>query len=239
MPPQPLLKICSDAIISFTPERNRETILFPPERVMERPAVAAHIAQCIVCWSLVEIETSRLFTRLFGLGPDFEAGVELYNQFGGASLKENAIKVLARSGRGRACYEIIDALLKVINSQQKTRDKIAHWCWGISDQIPDGLVLVDPKDILLHEARMAQKYLRGDELPSVEERQLPLDIVYVYRVADLQADARAFVELAALVKKCHGLCTTSHDQRFWQLRDELLRDDRLASRLIPSSSEDQ
>ncbi len=238
MPPQSLRKICPAATISFAPERNRETILFPPEKVIERPEVAARIAQCIACWSLVEIETSRLFARLFGRGPDLEAGVALYNSFAGANHKERAIKVLARSGKGRACYEIIDALLKVIESQRKIRDKIAHWCWGISDQIPDGLVLVDPKDILLHEARITKKYQQG-ELPSVEERQLPVDIVYVYRIADLQVDAREFVELAALIKKCHGLCTTHRDQRFWQLRNELLKDARLASRLNPSCPEDQ
>lgn len=216
MPPQPLLKICPEAGISFT-----------PERVIERPEVAAWIGQCITCWSWVETQTSRLFTLLLGL--NIEAGTELYNSFPGASLKENGIKILARSKLGPAHYQIIDALLKVVNSHQKIRDKIAHWYWGISDQITDGLILVDPKDILIQDARVKDKALRS-EFPTADDYRIPLDRVYVYRTKDLQVDVKAFIELAALVTKCHGLCRLQGN-RLWQLRDELLTDDRLASRL--------
>jgi len=141
------------------------------------------------------------------LGINIEAGMELYNSFGGVSLKENSIKVLARAKLGPAHYEIIDALLKVINSHQKTRDKIDHWYWGISDQIADGLVLVDPKDILIRDARVMDKFLRSQQ-PTAEDHRMPLDRIYVYRVKDLQADARDFIELAKLVNKCQGLCVS-------------------------------
>ena len=57
-----------------------------------------------------------------------------------------------------------------------------------------------------------------------------LQHVYVYRTKDLQVDVKAFIELAALVTKCHGLCRLQGN-RLWQLRDELLTDNRLASRL--------
>ncbi|HLH12435.1 MAG TPA: hypothetical protein VKV77_11230 [Methylovirgula sp.] len=208
---------------------------FTPERTIERPEVASWIAQCITCWSWVETQTSRLFSLLLGL--NIEAGVELYNSFGGASLKENAIKVLARSKLAPAHYQLIDALLKVINSHQKTRDKIAHWYWGISDQIQDGLVLVDPKDILIRDARIADKQLRSEQL-TADDYRITLEHIYIYRVRDLQADAKTFIELAALVNKCHGLCRLTGN-RLWQLRDELSRDARLVERLNPSSSAGQ
>ncbi len=221
MPPQPLLKTYPNAGMAFA-----------PELTINRPEVAAWIAQCITCWSWVETQTSGLFTLLLGL--NVEAGMELYNSFGGASLKENGIKILARSNLERADYEIIDALLKVVNSHQRTRDKIAHWYWGLSDQIPDGLVLIDPKDLLIRNARVEAK-LRVGEHATHDDLRIPLEKVYVYRIKDLQADATAFTELADLVTKCHRLCMVRNRKRRAELRDALSKDGRLAARLNPSS----
>jgi hypothetical protein len=216
MLPQPILKISPRANVSFA-----------PGRVIERPEVAAWIGQCITSWSDVETQTSRLFTLLFGTR-NVEAGVELYNSFGTSALKQNAIKTLARSKLPRGCYE---ALLKVVESHQKTRDKIAHWYWGISDEIPDGLALVNPKNILVREARTTDKMARAERLIEVD-CEAPRDEIYVYRIKDLKVDAKAFSELAALIRKCHGLCFKTGN-RLWRLRDELLSDGRLAGRLNP------
>jgi hypothetical protein len=220
MPPQPLLKICPNAGLSFT-----------PESVIDRPEVAAWIGQCMACWSWVETQTSRLFTLLIEV--NVEAGVELYN-LGFASVKVNAIRVLARSKLATPHYKLIDALLKVIESQEKTRNKIAHWCWGISDQIPDGLVLIDPKQILIRDARIMDKAARGDR-QTADDYRYPLDCVYVYRLSDLQADAKAFLDLAGLVNRCHGLARLQGN-RLWQLHDELSKDGRLAERLDQTPS---
>jgi hypothetical protein len=65
-------------------------------------------------------------------------------------------------------YKIIDALLKVIESHEKIRNKIAHWYWGISDEIPDGLALVDPKQILVRDARIMDLQAQGKR-PTAED----------------------------------------------------------------------
>jgi hypothetical protein len=221
MAPQPLLKVYPKAGMSFN-----------PELTINRPEVAAWIGQCITCWSSVETQTSGLFTLLLGL--NVEAGMELYNSFASASLKENGIKILARSNLRRPDYEIIEALLKVVDSHQKIRDKIAHWYWGFSDQISDGLVLIDPRVLLSRNARVEAKN-RAGKFATIDESRIPLEEVYVYRIRDLQTDARAFTELADLVTKCHRLCMERGKKRA-QLRDELSKDGRLAARLNPSSS---
>lgn len=217
MPPQPLRTICPTAGIAFC-----------PELTIERPEVAAWIAQCITCWSWVETQVSRLFTLLLKL--NVEAGVELYNSFGGASLKENGIKVLARSRLRTPDYEIIEALLKVVQSHQKIRDKIAHWYWGKSDDIQDGLVLINPKYILAHDAKI-HDILNHGKTPTIEDMRYPLDQIYVYRIKDLQVDAESFCKLALLVNKCHGLCGMT-GPTLVALRDELSKDGRIAERLI-------
>ena len=221
MPPQPIKFIKPDAGISFT-----------PESTIERPEVGAWIAQCIACYSWVETQTSRLFSMLLRL--NVEAGIELYNELGGASLKESGLKILARSRLAPPDYAIIEALLKVIQSHQKIRDKIAHWYWGKSDQIEDGLILIDPKYILIHDARLMDMWTAG-KLPILKDYRYPIDKIYVYRVKDLQVDAKAFIDLAILVNKCHGLCNRE-GPALVELRVELSKDDRIAERLGPSSS---
>jgi hypothetical protein len=113
MPPQPLRLIRPDA-----------GLLFAPEATIERPEVGAWIAQCIACWSWVETQTSRLLVQLAAI--NVQDGVELYNDMRGASLKESSIRILARARLPKSDFSIIDALLQVIRSNQKTRDKIAH-----------------------------------------------------------------------------------------------------------------
>jgi hypothetical protein len=220
MPPQPIKFIKPEAGISFT-----------PESTIERPEVGAWIAQCIACYSWVETQTSRLFAALLKL--NVEAGIELYNELGGASLKENGLKILARSRLSPPDYAIIEALLKVIQSHQKIRDKIAHWYWGKSDQIEDGLILIDPKYILIQDARLADMWNAGKR-PTHEDLIYPLEKIYVYRVKDLQVDAKSFIDLAKLVNKCHGLCVRQ-GLELVELRDELSKDGRIAERLGPSS----
>jgi hypothetical protein len=93
-----------------------------------------------------------MFVTLTGLNS--QATTELYNSFASANLKMNAIKLLAISSLATEDSKIILALLRVIDSHQKIRDKIAHWAWGIPTEIPDGLVLVDPKFLASQQANL-------------------------------------------------------------------------------------
>jgi hypothetical protein len=169
--------------------------------------------------------------------PQCEAGTELYNSFSGASLKENGIKILARSTLRRSDYKIIDALLKVIDSQQKIRNKIVHWFWGYSEQIPDGLVLIDPKILLLRNARV-QARKRAGKFATIDEAAIPFEEIYVYRIKDLETDASSFIALAGLITKCHRLCMARGKKRA-ELRRELSKDGRLVSRLARCDQADQ
>jgi len=222
MPPQLLSFIKPDAGISFT-----------PESTIERPEVGAWIAQCIACYSWVETQTSRLFSLLLGL--NVEAGIELYIGFGAASLKENGLRILARSRLAPPDYAIIEALLKVIQSHQKIRDKIAHWYWGKSDQIGDGLILIDPRYILLHDARLADMR-NANKRPTIDDVRYPMDKIYIYRIKDLQIDASSFCDLALLVNKCHGLCIRKGSE-LARLRDELWSDSGTVSPIVNAATQ--
>ena len=40
--------------------------------------------------------------------------------------------------------KVFRAVLSVTKSVEKERNKLAHWLWGVDDQLPDKVILVDP-----------------------------------------------------------------------------------------------
>jgi hypothetical protein len=63
------------------------------------------------------------------------------------SAKTNAITVAADSLLIERPDELraLKALIKIAKTHQKSRNKLAHWVWGYSVQLPTALLLMDPK----------------------------------------------------------------------------------------------
>lgn len=215
MPPQPLTRIASGIGIAFS-----------LELVRERPEVAAKIGEAIACYSWVETQVSRLFVDLAGLNT--VAATELFNAFDSARLKINAIKILAMTNLDKDTFVVIERLIKTVQSHQKIRDKLAHWYWAYSEQILDGLILVDSRYMVARHANLMEIQRITQKTPPLQDMIIPHDVLYVYRVSDLNVDIQAFVSLAQLVNKCRNLCFVK-DEALAQLRRELLSDARLGT----------
>ena len=223
MPPQPVRRVL--------PEIGYE---FSPELMFRRPEVATWIAQCIGCWSWVETQRGRLLAYLVGI--NVQDGIELYNNFRSASSKDASFKILARARLQTDDFKIFDALLQVIATHEKTRNKLAHWFWGYSSDIEDGLILMDPREILRHQAAMQDfnnKHGPSGRVP-MELIKYNLDHIYVWRVDDLKRDAESFTSLAGLIVRCGGLIGLKGEE-LTRRRDELSKDARIAERLNPAS----
>jgi hypothetical protein len=101
------------------------------------------VAEVIVSWANVESFMLRLFIDLMGGAQERAATVFLALEI--QSAKTAAINaVAARLPEDQ--QSLLRAILALIRTNQKSRDKIAHWTWGDSPQIPDALLLANPKD---------------------------------------------------------------------------------------------
>ena len=182
MPIRPLLSL----------ERN-PTVKLDPQIITDRQEAAAWVAQCIANWSWVEHTFGSLFVNL--LGTNLPTGAALYNDMTSALAKDRALRSVALAALKPKEYKLLEAILKLKDSHQRTRDKLAHWYWGVCVEISDGLVLVDPRYLMQYRAGILDLHdkgkLRGAE---IDRKKL-----YVVRVKDLQADAKDFAELAKLV----------------------------------------
>ena len=222
MPPQPLGKVKSGAnylmIGGFA----------------ERPEVANGIARCLANWSWVETMTSYIFLKL--LGTNHKAAIALYNSFESAKGKTDAIRTLAISKLPAQELDLVKAALRLVKSHQSARDRIAHWLWGLSEDLPDAMVMLDPKLLLAKEAHLRENWLSGKGVAVSDFKHDEMDI-YVYTAAALKKDAEDFASLARLIAQV-GFFLDPHHKRPERdvLFAELTQDARLAQFLSPSSS---
>lgn len=109
----------------------------------------------------------NLFVELFGGSQAMATTVFLSLET--QSAKTAAIQAAAQKklGTEQEKLDLLRAILAIAKTNQKSRDKLAHWTWGDSLQLPDALLLIDPKN-----------------LPVVTE--LDYSDIYVYRDHDFR-----------------------------------------------------
>ena len=116
------------------------------DRPLARHAELAILAiEAVASWSNVEGFLLRLFMQLLGGNESLAASVflALENQ----SSKTSAINAAAASALTDRPAElaVLRAILSIAKTNEKDRNKLAHWTWGDSPNVPDGLLLVDPR----------------------------------------------------------------------------------------------
>ncbi len=134
------------------------------------PDLAVLAMEALASWSNVEAFLLRLFVELFGGQGALAADVFLSLQT--QSAKSAAIETAAARVLENRPEElrVLRAILGIAKTNEKERNKLAHWTWGESKQIPDALLLVDPRSVDDH---------------------LDRSNIYVYRAQDFQSIIRA------------------------------------------------
>jgi len=135
--PQPLSRVNRDANVLIGNAGDR-----PLERHAQLAAVAL---EAIASWSNVEAFLLRLFVQV--LGGDQSLATAVYLALEGQAAKSAAIRAAAalalRSQAGTLA--VLDALLAIAKTNEKERNRLAHWAWGDSPDLPDALLLYDPR----------------------------------------------------------------------------------------------
>ncbi|API77085.1 hypothetical protein HI806_21510 (plasmid) [Ralstonia solanacearum] len=161
--PQPLSRV--------TPEAGIVVIGNAGDRVLARhPDLAVLAIEAIASWSNVESFMLGLFVELFG-GHNSLA-TEVFLSLDGQAAKSAAINVAAASVlKDRdAELRVLRAILAIAKTNEKDRNKLAHWTWGDSPNLPDAVLLVDPRTTV---------------------HELDRSYVYVYRAQDFIAITQA------------------------------------------------
>lgn len=134
--PQPLSKVCPDASYEIGNVGTRSLLM--------RPELGLKAMEVIATWS--HVESFMLSTYVELAGGDNADAAAVYLAMETSSAKSAAINTLAELKLTQDNLVLLKAIIKILKSSEKHRNKLAHWIWGTSDQIPDGLLLADPRD---------------------------------------------------------------------------------------------
>ncbi len=149
--PQPLSKVLPNAGFQLGNAGDR-----PLER---HPDLAVLALEALASWSNVENFMLHLFIELFG-GNDSIAS-EMYLALESQSAKKAAICSAANVFLKDKLNEmnVLQAILAIMKTNEKDRNKLAHWIWGDSPLIPDALLLIDPRNTLNVELDLSEIFV--------------------------------------------------------------------------------
>jgi hypothetical protein len=100
--------------------------------------------EVITTWS--HFESFMLGTYVKIMGGKHEDAAHAYLAVEIQSAKIAMINAVARRKLDPRYCELLSDIISVAKSSQKTRDKLAHWIWGFSPELPNAFLLVNPKD---------------------------------------------------------------------------------------------
>jgi hypothetical protein len=143
-----------------------------------RPKVATKIAECIAEWA--DVETMLGLVLAFLLDTDSKAALAIYSSIESSSAQRRMILAAAKNKVDNERFDILSVMMSaVITPVMKERNKLAHWCWAYSPEIPDCLLLCKPdQKMVLH----LQAVNLRRENPAV-----PFDMSLVYVVTEQDA----------------------------------------------------
>lgn len=120
------------------------------QAMAKRPDLAIKFASVISSWASVEIElASALCEAMNASAEPFAAAFQALNSTAAqASVAEAAIKTVIDDD----LIPIFDVLMGMFGSAKKVRDRLAHGTWGWCDKLPDALLWIDPKRLVMRES---------------------------------------------------------------------------------------
>ncbi len=149
--PQPLSRVAPNATIAIGTPGDRHLARHPDLALLAIEAVAS--------WSKVESFFLQLFVQL--LGGNGALAAEVFLSLQGQAAKSAAIRAAADSVLRERQQElkVLNAILSIAATCEKDRNKLAHWTWGDSPNLPDALLLVDPRVFIQGEIDRSAVYV--------------------------------------------------------------------------------
>jgi len=107
------------------------------------PSIATKIAQCIAEYSEIEFSLAAVLAVI--LSGEQRAAIALYV---GASSRTAQLAMIQSAADCSLDQDRLDILTIILNRcilpAMKERDRLAHWSWAHSEELPGKLILIDP-----------------------------------------------------------------------------------------------
>lgn len=135
--PQPLSRVMPKAGVRIGNAGDRP--------LLRHPQLATLAIEAIASWSNVENFMLKMFVQL--LGGNKSLATNIFLSLENQSAKTAAINAAANTALKEKpdVLVVFKAIMAISKTNEKSRNKLAHWIWGDSPNISDGLLLINPK----------------------------------------------------------------------------------------------
>lgn len=189
MAPQPLSKI-----------RPYASTKFDPDTFLTHPGLAVYPMTVIARWARTDATLAELLSAMLK-SPDVAVGMAMYQALAGGEARRAALFAAAEEALSVTDYCLFQAVVRAIKPSRDRRNDFAHHLWGTSSDVPNALLLVDPKIFVKH---LTMRELLGRSTLETLNRQretgktLSGDLdhrkVFVFYEKDLKREVKAATE---------------------------------------------
>jgi len=201
-----------------------------PPFLNENPELAKLVTSIFALWASIEHSLSLLLTSV--LGADAEPAIAIFATLRGERPQLDALEAAAKAAR----FDVFRAAISMTDSVRRARNHLAHWIWGTCKQLPDALLLAEPKAQKDRERELNLAFERAGG-PDVKEiinlERYNSATVLVYRRGDLERakrdleDAERITALLTVYldrQVCRWASDTFEGQRVAALREVVFQD---------------
>lgn len=114
--------------------------------LLQRPELAARIANIAALWAQAELSLGMLFSQL--LQTESVVGTAMYLSLISEQARDAAMQAAAQEKLPEQFKAEFVILASSLRSPRKERNAVVHGLWAISDDKPDSLILIDSRKMV-------------------------------------------------------------------------------------------
>jgi hypothetical protein len=167
-------------------------IILDPAALADKPDLALIVCEIFATWAAIERDINGILVHM--IGANAAPAHAIFSILQAQHLQLKALEAAAKDTLADE-YVVFRAYRTVIESVQKTRNKLAHWSWGRCAQRPEFLILADPEMLKKRDYRSAAYFQSADptKFDAIEVwNAIMFDDSYIYAFtkSDLERDLR-------------------------------------------------
>jgi hypothetical protein len=147
------------------PKHLKEFMFNIGDAIQNRQTLSLMGMEVISQYVSLEVSLTNLFMTLLGANPG--PAVAMLTAIKNNNIRNEAFRAVAESTLSGERLEILNAVLAMCETADKERNRIGHWVWATEKQLPDAVVLLDPRKVAI--VQQKQRVLAEGKKPTAEE----------------------------------------------------------------------
>lgn len=193
-----------------------------PDTMATQPKIAQTLADCIAAYSEIELNLGRALSVL--LKADVKVAMAMYARVENRAAQGRMIRAAIEAANiSQQQKDVFIAILEqLVVPGMKERDKLAHWPWGYSPDLPNALLLFEPSGELEQNIAL----IHGGHEPTPEISQLAhldFDHVFVVTETDLSRTVGRLREADGCLRQLWLIMHPRLPELSPRMRSEMLR----------------